>query len=161
MPRLQFQQVIHQLEKRKGGYYYLKIAAETVEQFEKKRHTRLRCNIDGLLEYSCGLNHYGDGNYFIILSGKNLKKLGKELHEEVSFEIFEDPNPLGVEVPEVLEVLLVQDEAAKATYDKLTDGRKRSLIHSIKPIKDLDKQVDKILKFLEDERMKLMKKKSA
>ena len=100
----------------------------------------------------------GDGNFFIILSKKNLKALGKELNAEVSFQIFEDPNPLGVKVPEVLQVLLDQAPDTKALYDELTDGKKRSLIYTIKPIKNLDLQVKKVLETLEEERLKRVRK---
>ncbi|MEM8528354.1 MAG: YdeI/OmpD-associated family protein [Bacteroidota bacterium] len=148
MPHFQFTQNIGQLEKRKGGYFYLKIDAEVVEQFEKKRATRLKCDIDGKVSYSCGLNHLGDGNFFIIVATRHLKKLGKELGDEVQFEIYEDPNPLGVEIPEVLQVLLQQDEDAKVMFEQLTDGKKRSLIYAIKPVKNIDKQVEKIMTFL-------------
>ncbi len=157
MPRFTFQQPIRQLEKRKGGYYYLVIESDIVEQYEKKRSVRLKCVIDHKVEFSCGLNHLGDGNFFIIVATKHLKSLGKELGSDVVFEIFEDPNPLGVEVPETLQVLLDQDEAAKSTYDQLTDGKKRSLIYTIKPVKNIDTQVRKILEFLEAESQKSRK----
>ncbi len=155
MPSFTFSQPVRQLEKRKGGYYFFKIDKEIVNQFEKKRATRLVCTMDESVYYSCGLNHFGDGSFFIILSTANLKKLGKQLGDEVSFEIVEDPNPLGVKVPEVLEVLLAQDPQANEIYQKLTDGKKRSLIYSVKAIKDIDKQVKRILAFLEEQRAKL------
>jgi len=158
MPRFDFSQRIKQLEKRKGGYFYLKIDAEVVEAFEKKRSTRLLCEIDQKLSYSCGLNHLGDGNYYIIVGSKYLKKLGKGLGEEVNFTIREDPNPLGVEIPESLEVLLAQDEEAKAMFDRLTVGKKRSLIYSIMKVKDLDKVVQHSLEFLQREEQKRQKK---
>ena len=148
MPRFTFEQSIKQLEKRKGGYYYLTIAADIVEQYEKKRATRLKCTIDKSVSFSCGLNHLGDGNYFIIVATRHLKALGKQENDMVTFDIFEDPNPLGVELPEVLQVLIDQDPDAKKMYDTLTDGKKRSLIYSIKGIKDIDKQVQRILSFL-------------
>ncbi len=154
MPHFRFEQPVQQLDKQKGGYYYLKVDASYVNQYEKKRATRLICTIDGKVSYACGLNHYGDGNYFIILATRNFKKLGKNTGDLVSFEISEDPNPLGVEIPEVLQVLLDQDSQAKATYDSMTDGRKRTLIYTIKPVKDIDRQVQKILSFLEEHRMK-------
>lgn len=78
-----------------------------------------------------------------------MKKSQVAFGEEVRFSIEEDPNPLGVEVPEVLQVLLDQDPAAKAVYDTLTDGKKRSLIFSIQKVKNMDLQVQKILTFLE------------
>ncbi|WP_346759138.1 YdeI/OmpD-associated family protein [Agaribacillus aureus] len=136
----------------------MKIDAATVNKFEKKRKTRLKCVIDNKISYSCGLNHFGDGNFFIIVATRQLKSLGKTLGDPVSFEIFEDPNPLGVEEPEVLLVLLDQDIDAKKVYDQLTDGKKRSLIYTIRGVKDIDKQVQKILTFLNQERIKAANK---
>ncbi len=37
MPQFKFTQPIHQLEKRKGGYFYFQIDAPVVEQFPKKK----------------------------------------------------------------------------------------------------------------------------
>ncbi|MEO0468553.1 MAG: DUF1905 domain-containing protein [Bacteroidota bacterium] len=158
MPSFQLQQAIRQLEKRKGGYYYLQVDADLVDQYEKKRATRLICTIDNTVSYSCGLNHLGDGNFFIIIATKHLKKLGKELGDDITAEIKEDPNPLGVEIPEVLQVLLAQDEYAKSVFDRITDGKKRSLIYTTRTIKDIDKQVQKIMEILEQEAQKLRKK---
>ncbi|MEM1320588.1 MAG: YdeI/OmpD-associated family protein [Bacteroidota bacterium] len=154
MTTFQSTQAIRQLEKRKGGYYYIKIDASTVDRFSRKRATRLICEIDDKVSYRCGLNHFGDGNFFLIIATKHLKTLQKELGDEISFTISEDPNPLGVDVPEVLEALLAQDEDAKHIYDSLTDGKKRGLIHTINRIKNIDKQVDAALRFLEEEQLK-------
>ena len=72
------EQVIGQLEKRKGGYFNLKIEAEIVNKFENRRQTRFICKLDNKLSFQCGLNHLGDGNFFIILSGKNLETVEKK-----------------------------------------------------------------------------------
>jgi hypothetical protein len=144
------EQLIKQLEKRKGGYFYLKIEADIVNQFKNKRHTRFICTLDKLVSFQCGLNHLGDGNFFIILSTKNLKAIDKTLGKKVSFSLKEDPNPLGVEMPEVLETILTQDAALKETFDSLTLGKKRNVIHSINKIKDLDKQVKKAIQVIVD-----------
>lgn len=157
-----FEQPLRQLEARKGGYFYLVVPAEVVEQFPRKRKTRLICTVDDSLTYRCGLNHLGDGNFFLILSGKRVEKLKKELGEELRFSIHEDPDPLGVPVPEVLQVLIAQDELARQRYEALTDGKKRSLIFSIQKIKDLDLQVSKTLAFLEETaRAAALKKKTS
>ncbi len=113
------------------------------------------CTIDKEVSYRCGLNHLGDGNFYIIIAGKYLKKLNKEIGNEVSYKIEEDPDQLGVEIPEVLTVFLGQDLEAKAIFDRLTDGKKRSLIYSFAKIKDIDKQVKIIIDFLNKERHKL------
>ena len=154
MPTFKFDQYVQQLEKRKGGYYYLKVDAATVEQFDKKRSTRLKCIIDEKVTFSCGLNHFGDGHYYIILARRNFKVLEKNVGDLVSFEIFEDPNPLGVEMPEVLKVLLEQDDIVKEKFERLTDGKKRTLIYYMLKTKDIDKQVEHCLMFLDQPRIK-------
>ncbi|MCE2994607.1 MAG: YdeI/OmpD-associated family protein [Cyclobacteriaceae bacterium] len=144
------EQIIKQLEKRKGGYFYLKIESDIVNKFKNKRHTRFICTLDKLVSFQCGLNHLGEGDFFIILSTKNLKALDKTLGKKVNFSLKEDPNPLGVEMPEVLETILEQDKALKEIFDGLTLGKKRNVIHSINKLKDLDKQVQKAIKTIVD-----------
>jgi hypothetical protein len=153
------EQPIGQLEKIKGGYYYLKIDAEVVNQFEKKRHTRMICHLDKKLSFRCGLNHLGDGNFFIIVSGKILEQLNKKLGSKIHYKIEEDPDQLGVEVPEVLSTVLEQDEELKEIYNKITDGKKRSLIYTILKTKNIDKQVQDITTFLNNELIAINKKK--
>ncbi|UZO79617.1 DUF1905 domain-containing protein [Aquimarina sp. ERC-38] len=148
-------QSIKQLEKRKGGYYYLKFDSEIINQFSRKRATRMICTIDDKVSYRCGLNHLGDGNFYIIVAGKYLKELNKELGENIVYKIEEDPDPLGVDIPEVLSVFLEQDMDAKVIFDKLTDGKKRSLIFSFTKLKDIDRQIKIITEFLAKEKLKM------
>lgn len=152
------EQVIGQLEKRKGGYFYVTVSAETVNKFKNKRNTRFLCNIDKTLTFQCGLNHLGDGNFYIILSGKNLKTVGKELGDKLYFELNEDPDPLGVPMPEVLEALLEQDESLKASFDNLSMGKKRHVIHTISRIKDIDKQINNAIKIINEHLLPRRKK---
>ncbi len=144
------EQIIGQLEKRKGGYFFLEIEAEIINQFLNKRHTRFLCTLEKSLTFQCGLNHLGDGNFFIILSSKNLQTVNKQLGDKMHFELNEDPNPLGVDMPEVLEAVLEQDESVKAIFESLTLGKKRNVIHQINKIKDIDKQVQKTIKLIND-----------
>lgn len=144
------EQFIHQLEKRKGGYFYLTISADYVNQFQNKRHTRFICTLENSLTFQCGLNHLGDGIFFIILSSKNLKTIHKQLGDKIFFELTEDQNPLGVEMPEILEAVLAQDQELKSTFDLLTPGKKRNVIHQIIKIKDIDKQIHKTIKLITD-----------
>ncbi len=150
MKSFQSEQSIKQLEKRKGGYFYLKIDADIINQFENKRKTRFLCTLERQVTFQCGLNHLGEGNFFIILSTKNLQTVGKQLGETIAFEIAEDPNPLGVEMPEILEVLLEQDDQAKRIFEALTLGKKRNIIHTMSRIKDVDKKVQTAIQLLYD-----------
>ncbi len=142
------EQVIGQLEKRKGGFFYITISADVVNQFKNKRLTRFLCTIDNMFTFQCGLNHLGDGNFFIILGSKNLKSVNKTLGDKISFELKEDPNPLGVDIPEVLEAVLEQDQELKTIFESLTHGKKRNIIYSINKIKDIDKQIQKTIQII-------------
>ncbi len=141
MKTFKSEQIIGQLEKRKGGYFFLKIDSEIIHQFKNKRLTRFLCTLEKSATFPCGLNHLGDGNFFIILSNKNLQAVNKKLGDNICFELNEDPNPLGVEMPEVLEAILEQDETVKANFESLTLGKKRSVIFALNKIKDIDKQI--------------------
>lgn len=152
------EQVIGQLEKRKGGYFYLTISAVIINQFKNKRLTRFLCTIDKKLTFQCGLNHLGDGNFFIILGSKNLKIVNKQLGDKLAFELKEDPDPLGVKMPEILEALLEQDEELKSKYEKLSMGKKRHVIHTISRIKDIDKQIDGAAKIINEHLLPRRKK---
>lgn len=147
-------QAIKQLEKRKGGYYYIQLDAEVVNQFKRKKATRIVCNIDDCISYRCGLNHLGDGNFFVIVATKHIQALDKTLGETINYTIKEDPDQLGVDMPEVLTVFLNQEPDKRKLFDTLTDGKKRSLIYSIIKLKDIDKQVKIITNFLNKEKRK-------
>ena len=156
--RLRFSQPIEQLDKSKGGYFILRIDSDVVNKFYNKHATRIICTIDDTVSIPCGFNHTGDGNFYLIVASRYLKQLKKQHGDLVNFEIYDDPNPLGVDIPEVLQVLLDQDDEAQDTFNKLTDGRKRTLIHSINRVKNIDKQVEKILTFLGEEKIKQLNK---
>ena len=158
MKKYKSEQIFGQLEKRKGGYFFLKIDAEIVNQFKNKRQTRFLCTLEKNLTFQCGLNHLGDGNFFIILSAKNLQTVDKKLGDKIHYELNEDPNPLGVEMPEVLDAVLEQDETLKTTFESLTLGKKRNVIHQITKIKDIDKQVQKTIKLINDSTKPIQKR---
>lgn len=142
---LKGEQIVEQLEKIKGGYFFLKVNAETVNRLKYKNKTRLICKLDHKVSFQCGLNHYGDGNFFIIISSRNMKLINRKSGDKIYFEITEDPNPLGAEIPETVSILLEQDDALKEKFNELTDGKKRSILIQINKIKDLDKQVSKTI----------------
>jgi hypothetical protein len=94
------------------------------------------------------INHLGDGNFFIILSTKNLETVGKQLGDKIKFELTIDPNPLGVDILEVLESIIEQDKDLKEKFEKLTLGKQRNVIHQMNKIKNIDLQIKKTLELI-------------
>ena len=76
-----------------------------------------------------------------------MKTLNAYPGEKVEIQIEVDPNPLGVEIPAVLDVIFNEFPDAKMAFDDLTDGKKRSLIYSVIKVKNVDKQIEKIMRF--------------
>ncbi len=138
-------QVIQKLPREKGGYCYIRIPASVVTRFPEGKKTRLLCTIDGTLTIPCGLNHMGDGDFFIIVGSRYMKSLKLKEGASVNYLLQPDPDPLGVPMPEVLEALLEQDTALRERFEQLTMGKKRFVIHAIARIRDIDLQVQRAI----------------
>ena len=150
---------LEMLDPMRGGYRCVMYDKALIDTFPKKSKTRIILDIDdGNIQIQAGIQSFGGGMYFSMI-GKT--KLGGHTYEQgqaISVIVYLYPNPLGVEIPEVVEALLEQDELIKRTWEKLTDGRKRTICHTVYRIKNIDKQVDKCLEFFEEERAKLVEK---
>jgi len=120
----------------------LTIEAAVINQFLNKQHIRFLGTLEGRLTFQCGLNHLGDGNFFISISTSSLASVQKEVGENFHFEFSEDLNPLGVDIPEVPEIVIEQDEHLKAIFESLTLGKQRNIIHQISRIKHIGKQIN-------------------
>ncbi|MGA0063481.1 MAG: YdeI/OmpD-associated family protein [Flavobacteriaceae bacterium] len=153
-------QPLRKLQHNRGGFYYLEVDAETVAQLPEKHKTRIICTLEQTLKLRCGLNHLGDGNFYVLLAQRHIKNLNKNLHDLVAFNLEVDPDPLGVDIPEVLTELLHQDSEARNTFNLLAHSRKRTLIHRVNRIKNIDIQVRQILDFLEEEAYRIHQRKN-
>lgn len=138
---------IEKLPANRGGYHFVRVDTRDVAHFETA--TRFVCNIDEQLEFQCGLCHTGDGHYYIVLSKDKIKKLNKSIGDTMSFTLRKDPNPLGAEIPEAMQILMDQDPVLRAKFDSITDGKKRGIIHYISSTKNLDLQVERAIMMLE------------
>mgnify|MGYP002777120625 CR=1 FL=1 len=148
MPLKTFKQPLQKLLAGKGGYYYVEIDAATVAKLPQKKATRLVCTLNKHLQLHCGLSHLGNGNFFIIIAGRHVKTLKVKQGDIISFTLKPDDNPLGIDMPEVVEALLEQDERLKEKFNTFTDGKKRSLLFLVSRIKDIDKQVAAAIDFI-------------
>lgn len=146
---LHLKTTIKKLDKLRGGYCYFAISKEHIDTFEKKGKTRFTCTIDENYSFPCGLNHLGHGHYFIMLTKERITSIKKEEGDSIEVQLEEDTSELGVEMPEVLEILLEQDSRLQSKFSQLTPGKKRSIIFQILKIKDLNKQVAKAIELID------------
>ncbi len=154
------QQNLTKLPFNRGGFFHIPLSAEVVQSLPEGAKTRIICQLDERVRIRCGLNPLGKGAYFILIAKRYIEALEKKEHDLISYELTVDPDPLGVDIPEVMHELLDQDPEAKKTFDQLGNPRKRTLIHRINRIKNIDLQVRHILDFLEEEAHKIHQRKT-
>lgn len=104
--------------------------------------TRLLCSVNGFPEFHCGL---GNGQGYISINKKRLKKFGLDLGDEVSLEFRHDLSKYGMEMPEELEALLDQDLEGGTLFEALSDGKKRYIIHYVSSVKSSQLRIDRAI----------------
>jgi Bacteriocin-protection, YdeI or OmpD-Associated/Domain of unknown function (DUF1905) len=118
------------------------IYAEMFKSADKTR--RVICVVNGSLTLHCAIMPHGDA-FYISMNKTNLKKLGLKVGSPVEISIRKDNSDLGLPMPEELAEVLEQDPIAKGYFDQLTAGKKRSLIHIVIGVKNVDKRVERAL----------------
>ena len=153
-----FDTVLETIDPARGAYRCVVFEKSIVDSFPQGRKTRVILKLDGSIDVQCGIQPYGDGRYFSMIGRSKLEGYTYEMGQTISVVVYQDPNTLGISLPEVLSILLEQDDVMKRVWDKLSDGRKRTLCHKLLRINHNDKQVDMASNFLDMEREKLLEK---
>ena len=78
-----------------------------------------------------------------------MKKLGLKVGSTVQVNMRRDESEFGLPMPEEFREVLDQDAVAKEYFDALTAGKKRSLIHIISGVKNVDKRIERALMIVE------------
>ncbi len=153
------QQNLTKLPFNRGGFYHIPLSAEVIKALPDGPKTRIICELDDRLSIRCGLNPLGEGAYFILLAKRYIEQLEKVEGNLISYILKVDPHPLGVDIPEVMHELFDQDPEVKTVFEQLRNPRKRTLIHRINRVKNIDLQVRHILDFIEEEAHKIRQRK--
>lgn len=100
---------------------------------------------DNTTEFHAALQKDKNGLIRITFSQQLQKKLGVFPNDYFNIQLSEDNTKYGVEMPEELDEVFKLDEEAFNAFEKLTDGRKRSLIYTILRYKNSQTRIDKSL----------------
>ena len=126
--------------------YYLEIPTKCIEFFGGKFHKRLVCRVNNQISFQCGIVSLGNGLGYVSINIKRMKELKVKLGDSVSVVLEEDQSELGMEMCEEMIEVFAQDEFAFQKFNKLTDGKKRTLIHWVATVKNSDKRIERSLK---------------
>lgn len=108
---------------------------------------RVKGTLNGA-DFALAAQNRKDGSRYFSVSA-SLRKAGKMKigsPVDVAFRII-DPDEL--EVPEELDAVLRQDGDASAAWEKLTTGYRRSLIHYVTSVKNVDSRIKRSIELLE------------
>lgn len=109
---------------------------------------RIVCVLNDALTLHAAIMPHGDG-WVISMNKPNLKKLGLKVGSPVQVKIKKDTSEFGLPMPDEFREVLEQDSEAKAYFDALTAGKKRSLFHLINGVKNIDKRIERALMIAE------------
>lgn len=98
--------------------------------------------------FALGILHRKDGAWYFSVSAGMRKEIGIESGDPVNVS-FHLVDPEIVEVPEELQAVLDQDDEARKAWDELTFGYRRSLIHYVTSVKNVDSRIKRAIELLD------------
>ena len=129
-----------------GGTHIVCLSDDVAQEFLSKGHKRILCTLDSHLELHMAIMKKKEGPYYLRIGKKHMKALDKGHGEWVKIVLEEDTSPNQFEQSEVWVEVLSSDPEALEAWEKLTEGRKRSLIYVVKGVKSIEKQIERALK---------------
>ncbi len=109
---------------------------------------RVVCVINESLTLHAAILPHGE-SWVISMNKPNLKKLGLKVGSPIRVSMKQDDSEFGLPMPDELREVLDQDSVAKGYFDTLTAGKKRSLIHIVIGVKNVDKRIERALMLAE------------
>ncbi len=124
---------------------HIVIPIEIAELFrptdDAKSGRRVVCSINNCLPFQCGILPFGEGRWVIMVNRALQKKLKLEYGDSVKALVWRDDSEYGLPVPEEFEAVFASDDTARAHFDALTDGKKRTLLYIIAKPKNGDLRI--------------------
>lgn len=142
-----FEAELNAFDNSKLWYFYIMIPDAVSTKLIKKSR-RVIATINNSITFPCALMHDGNGQYFININKEYRKKLNVVKGSKLMVSLVEDTSEYGMPVPEEMQELLIQDEEGKAVFEKLTPGKKRTLLHLVGKVKSSDIRIDKSIKII-------------
>jgi hypothetical protein len=130
----------------KGGVFYMVVPDQIAQQFvEGRRPARVRCKLNGMVEFQCAIRPKGDGGFYINV-GTPLRQQSKfTLGQKLSVQVWKDESEFGRDMPEELQELLAMDEEGNQLFSKLLPSHQRGIIHYVAGAKAVQVRIDRAI----------------
>jgi uncharacterized protein YdeI (YjbR/CyaY-like superfamily) len=127
--------------------YILVLPDEVLERIDKKGRIRVKGTMNGA-PFALAIQNLKTGERYFSVSAplRKAAKIQLSVPVQVVFELV-DENQL--DVPEELLAVLEEDPEGKAAFEQLTTGYKRSLIHYITSVKNVDSRIKRAIQLVQ------------
>lgn len=129
--------------------FHLVVPAKIYDQLTKDGKKRVLCTVNDNDYFHAGLMPKGDGDYFIMLNKTRMKQFDLGAGQEVDIVLEKDTSKYGMKMPPEFEEVLGTDLKGLEWFEKLTEGKKRNLIHIVASVKNPDIRITKALIILD------------
>ena len=109
---------------------------------------RIICTINNEYTFHCAMLSKVTF-YFVLLNKETCKKYNYQENDEVTVEIIPDKSKYGMPISEEFQEVLFSDPEGENWFEKLTDGKKRSLIYLTNKTKNPQLKIEKCFVVLE------------
>jgi translation initiation factor IF-1 len=110
-----------------------------------------RVRVEGTMNgapFALAVLHMKDGSRFFSVSA-SLRKAAKVKPGDRVDVRFKVVDPDKIDIPEELDAVLAQDEQAMKAWNGLTTGYRRSLIHYVTSVKNVDSRIKRSIDLME------------
>ena len=127
------------------GVNYIFVPAAVVEKAGGLKSGRWICKLKNHVEFQCGFMSLSEGNAYITLNKARMKKLGLKTGDSIHVELVKDKSEFGMDIPEELSELLIQDEVGNNRFRALKPGMQRYIIFYVAQVKNPQLRIDRSL----------------
>lgn len=148
MNDVEFKTTIEELQHLSGHYFEL--SPTIIKKLGGKISIRLIATINKKISWQCGPVALGNGSGYITISNKRMKELGVKLGSTIHVKLIKDQSKYGVEVPEELAELFLQDPEGEDRFKLLSPGMKRYIINYVATVKSSRLKIERAILLIEN-----------
>ncbi len=139
------------LEKLDSAVYslHLKVPNEIAAPFIEGTNRRIICTLNDQEKIHSSFMPLGNGDWYILMNESLCRKLKLSLNDSVSIKIEKDHSEYGMDMPEELSELMMQDDLGSEYFHKLTPGKQRNLIYIVNNVKNPNGRLNKALAIID------------
>lgn len=128
---------------------HIHIPTKVYDKMTKGGNKRVLCTVNDNEYFHAGLMPKGDGDYFIMMNKARMKAFKLSIGDTVDIKLEGDTSKYGMAISKEFEEVLETDPEGLEWFEKLTDGKKRNLIHLVSTVKNVDLRISKALTIMD------------